>query len=118
MTLSRSASAASLDACSRNSSATRRTQRAVVIEQRAGIAPTTETIGTATLTADPDENRVLLAFPARLSREHYRLVRQAGFVWSPTRSAFVRKLTPHAMHIGRELASRIAEQAPTAQAEG
>ena len=71
-------------------------------------APTEEKIGGATLTVDPGENRVCLAFEKRLSKEHYKKVRQYGFVWSPTRNAFVRKNNPGAAHWGRTVAQEIA----------
>lgn len=75
-------------------------------QERAG-EPTMETIGSATVTQDAADNRVLLRFPARLSKSDYQQVRTAGFVWSPTRGAFVRKLSATAIHVARELAGRL-----------
>ena len=77
--------------------------RAVEAVEAEGAAPTVETINGATVTADVVENRVLLAFPARLSRDGYKRVRSYGFVWSPTRSAFVRKLNGGALEAAKSL---------------
>ena len=82
-------------------------QRARVVEalEADGAAPAVETINGATVTTDVVENRVLLAFPARLSRDDYKKVRSFGFVWSPTRRAFVRKLSTNAIWAANHLAT-------------
>lgn len=64
----------------------------------------TETIGGATVTIDPAENRVYLRFDARLSKEDYQRVRRYGFVWARSVSAFSRKLTNSAIYAAREAA--------------
>jgi hypothetical protein len=46
-----------------------------------------------TITTDPTDNWVTLIFPRRLSKEEYKRVRSFGFLWSPTRGGFTRKLT-------------------------
>ncbi len=56
---------------------------------------------------DPTENRVLLAFPSRVSKDDYKAIRSAGFVWSPTRNAFVRKISNAAFYYAKQLAERI-----------
>lgn len=84
-------------------------KRAETIADVATIPATTETVGLATITADPDENRVLLAFPAKLSRDDYKMVRRYGFVWSPSRTAFVRKLSLGALEYARMVARQITE---------
>jgi hypothetical protein len=50
-----------------------------------------------TLTEDRDEGRFILTFAERLPEAEYRVCRGAGFVWSPSRKAFVRKITPQAV---------------------
>jgi hypothetical protein len=77
------------------------------IEAVASLEPSTETIGLATITVDPTDNRVLVAFPSRLTKDDYKAMRSAGFVWSPTRSAFVRKLSTGAIYWARHVAGRI-----------
>jgi hypothetical protein len=61
----------------------------------------------ASIIEDAGENRVLLRFPARLSRDDYKAVRSMGFVWSPSRNAFVRKLSTGATWAARHLVERI-----------
>lgn len=82
-------------------------KRAEMITHNAAMPASEEDVNGATITADPDDNRVLLAFPARLSKEHYQLVRRYGFVWSPSRSAFVRKLSGGALAYARQVATLI-----------
>lgn len=47
-------------------------------------------------TAYEDDGRFVFEFPQRLSSEDYTRMRKAGFLWSPKREAFVRKITPNA----------------------
>lgn len=86
----------------------RMAERAQVVEalEADGAAPVSRTVNGATITEDVIDNRVLLAFPARLSREGYKQVRSYGFVWSPTRKAFVRKLGGNAIALAELLATR------------
>lgn len=70
-----------------------------------------EHVGESTIIQDVDDNRVLLTFPQRLSKEDYRTVRAFGFVWSPTRKAFVRKLNRAAVFAARDVARRLAQNA-------
>lgn len=69
--------------------------RAVVVEffQATEAGNPTEQVAGATIEQDHADNRVLLRFPARLSKPGYKVVRSYGFLWSPTRNAFVRKFT-------------------------
>lgn len=80
---------------------------AEIAEER-GAKETTHPKG-ATVIEDPAENRVLIKFPARLSKDDYKRVRSAGFVWSPTRDAFVRKYSTTAIY----WAGQLAELLPT-----
>jgi hypothetical protein len=79
----------------------------VIEETRAVEASRDELAGGVVLTIDPDDNRVTLVFPARLSTEHYKLMRSAGFLWSPTRGGFTRKLGNSAEWHARRLAGLI-----------
>lgn len=83
-------------------------RRANTIEAVAAMPASVETVGTATITADPDDHRVVMTFHDRLSPEDYKRVRTYGFVWSPTRHAFVRKLSNGALAAARTVAARIA----------
>jgi hypothetical protein len=83
-------------------------KRAEKIERQRERTTTTEQAGAATITDDAEQGRVLLKFPARLSTEHYKLVRSRGFVWSPSRDAFVRMSSTAALYHARELARLIA----------
>lgn len=67
----------------------------------------------ATITEDVEDNRVLLRFADRLPAEAFRVVRGAGFVWSPTRKAFVRKLNPAAVYAAERLAHSLNQPEPT-----
>lgn len=81
------------------------------IERAPTVEDSREEVGNATIQADSADNRVLLRFGARLSRDHYKLVRSHGFVWSPTREAFVRRLSPGALEIAKRCALAIVPAA-------
>jgi hypothetical protein len=96
----------------------RAAKRAGSLAQRQEVSatsdPTTETINGATITADYQDNRVQVRFPARLSKPDYKRVRSFGFVWSPSRDAFVRKLTgPGVIEYARRLVLLILPNPPT-----
>ena len=57
---------------------------------------------------DKDDKRILLTFNKRLSKTNYFFVRREGWLWSPTRKAFVRNLN----HFGRNAADLMARKAP------
>jgi hypothetical protein len=90
-------------------------KRAERIEALAEVQATDEEINGARVVVDPAENRVLLSFPERLSRDDYKKVRGHGFVWSPTRSAFVRKVSGSAYHYACELARTLPTTTQAAQ---
>jgi hypothetical protein len=83
------------------------------IESGERPAPEPIEIHGITVTPNLEENRVELRFPARLSKEHYKMVRSYGFVWSPTRSAFVRRYSAGAMHAAESVATYICNHTPT-----
>ena len=65
-------------------------------------------VGTGwTITEDVKDNRVLIALDERTDKAQYARLRSRGFVWSPSRKAFVRKRGPGAIHAARQ-----AVQAP------
>jgi hypothetical protein len=82
-------------------------KRQVRIEAVRAIPSSEETIGLATITVDAEDNRVTIKFPARLKRDDYKKVRGWGFVWSPTRGGFTRKLSAGAVQWARQLAQSI-----------
>lgn len=90
--------------------AAKRAERIVTVQ---AMDATTETVNGCTITVDPDENRVRLTFPARLDRDAYKAVRSYGWLWSPSRDAFVRKIG-NALYSARLL----AEKYGTTSAEG
>lgn len=80
-------------------------------------APAAEPLpGGATVTQAYPDMRTVLRFSARLSRPHYKYVRSAGFVWSPTVEGFVRKLSLSALYAARAVAARIAAELTQTQA--
>lgn len=81
-------------------------KRAATVSAVREAPPLDATANGCTITARPDENRVTLAFPSRLDRDAYGAVRAAGFLWSPTRNAFVRKYGNGAWHAAHQLAKQ------------
>lgn len=81
-------------------------KRVTVIEATAALPSTTEHIGDVTITTDADDNRVTVTFPRRLTRDEYKDMRTHGFLWSPTRNGFTRRLSNAAVHYARQLATR------------
>ena len=61
----------------------------------------------ATITADAEDNRIVIAFHNYLTKESYKVMRSAGFVWSPTRDGFTRKLSSYSVKSATELATTI-----------
>ncbi len=90
-----------------NSSANirRLTQRIAVLEARRQTAPTIEAREGQGWKAwvDAEENRVMLKFDERLSKEHYQIVRRAAFLWSPRRDVFVRKYSAAAWQAAQQV---------------
>jgi len=69
------------------------------IEQLKKPAPAFTSIDTPVYSVEMDEaeNRFILKLKERVSKEKFREIRQAGWLWSPSRSAFVRKISPAAV---------------------
>lgn len=82
--------------------AAKRAERIVAVQS---LEHSTETVNGCTITVDPDDNRVSLTFPARLDRDAYKAVRSYGWLWSPSRNAFVRKIG-NALYSARLLAEK------------
>jgi hypothetical protein len=87
-------------------------KRAERIEKIATIPASVEEINGVRVAVDPNDNRVSLTFGMKLPRDDYKKVRSHGFVWSPTRGAFVRKLSSTAVHYARELARTLPTVTP------
>lgn len=83
-------------------------KRADQIEAAGELEALDEVVGAGRLVVDPDDNRVTLVFPARLSKDDYKDVRSYGFVWSPARGGFTRKLSEAAVHHGRRLLEHLS----------
>lgn len=60
-------------------------------------APALE-VETEGFTLEEADGRFVLTFPERLPEDQFKLVRSHGFVWAPSRQAFVRKITANARH--------------------
>jgi hypothetical protein len=88
--------------------AQRRAQELARLTERAAAGPTEAAVNGVAITTDPADNRVTLTFPRRLSREEYKRFRSFGFLWSPTRGGFTRRLTGNggAESVARMLAER------------
>jgi Domain of unknown function (DUF3560) len=54
-----------------------------------------------------DSGRYVLTFAERQPVDVVATVKQAGFVWSPSRDAWVRKITPNARHTVERLAHKL-----------
>lgn len=76
--------------------------------QASDDVPEPEQIGTLTIRVDARELRVCIRAAERLSKTAYQIVRSHGFVWSPTRTAFVRKYQPATLAGVLETARRAA----------
>lgn len=87
------------------------------IERGDGEGPRPRTFGegerTAAVVENLEDNRVELRFTYRLDTAEYKRVRSYGFLWSPTRKAFVRKFTGQGVV---EMACRAAREVTTIQA--
>lgn len=54
-----------------------------------------------------EENRVCLALEARTTREQHRELRSRGFVWAPSRGAYVRQYSAVAVRLAQQFAETI-----------
>jgi hypothetical protein len=81
---------------------------ALIPAHQAEGASEPRTFGALVVLTDPAELRVLIRSPHKLPRPAYQLVRGVGFVWSPTRTAFVRKYQPATLAGIRAAAERVA----------
>jgi len=63
-----------------------------------------------TLKIDKGENRVMFMFDAIPDEEIRKNLKRNGFKWSPTRSAWVRMITPHAIYISNEIFKKLTQE--------
>lgn len=80
----------------------RRIQRRIEELSRKQVSSTREVKGVQVI-EDADENRLCLVFPGKPEEAVRRLLRTRGFVWSPTRTAWVRKLNNAARHAAQSV---------------
>ncbi|HHJ3829364.1 TPA: hypothetical protein ACQJTO_004234 [Escherichia coli] len=52
---------------------------------------------------DPEDNRILFYFPGKPEANIRSLLKSRAFKWSPTRNAWIRKITPNALADARYL---------------
>lgn len=72
----------------------------------------------ATVKADAEDNRIVIRFHNYLTKDSYKTMRSAGFVWSPTRDGFTRKLSSYSVESARALAVHILIAEENALKEG
>jgi hypothetical protein len=83
-------------------------QRIEYLQREKATQPRPEIHGEGfSIIEDKADNRILLRFEKRLSKDGYKAVRADGWLWSPTRTAFVRQLN----NLGRYRADLMASQA-------
>jgi DNA repair exonuclease SbcCD ATPase subunit len=90
-----------------NSANIRRIQRRIEELSQPRESSTREVKGVQVI-EDADENRLCLVFPGKPAQEVRRTLRSHGFIWSPTRTAWVRKLN----NAARYAAQRVLETLP------
>jgi hypothetical protein len=61
-----------------------------------------------TMNEDTEENRIILKFTEKPNEERRALLRSYAFLWSPSRGAWVRKITPNARYAARHLLAKLA----------
>ncbi|HBV6392429.1 TPA: DUF3560 domain-containing protein [Klebsiella aerogenes] len=61
------------------------------------------------LEVDPEDNRILFYFDGKPADEVRRILKSHSFKWSPTRKAWVRKITPNAMAEARRVKRSLLE---------
>lgn len=61
------------------------------------------------LEIDPDDNRILFHFDGKPADEVRRILKSHSFKWSPTRKAWIRKITPNAMAEARRVKCALLE---------
>ena len=90
-------------AITNNGANIRRVKERIESLRALAVRPVMETIEGEgwTITEDADENRVLISFDEKPSAEMRAKLRSAGFVWSPTRSAHVRKRSNGAIYAAK-----------------
>lgn len=60
-----------------------------------------------TMREDADENRIMFTFPGKPAEDVRVLLRHYAFLWSPSRGAWVRKITPNARFATQQLITRL-----------
>jgi len=84
--------------------------RVAELEAEAAREPTPPlTIGRATLEECPEDNRMRLRFPERLTEAECAILRRYGFVYSPSAGAWQRKLNANARASARLAAEQLAK---------
>lgn len=92
--------------------AARRAERIVATN---ALERSEELVAGVTVIVDPEDNRIVVKFPSRLTKEAYKVMRSHGWLWSPTRCGFVRKITGGALHQARQLAQRFGLESTSAE---
>lgn len=92
-----------------NNANIRRIEKRIELLKKLGTTPAPEPISGAgwTLHQDRDENRIVVKFAERQSEDITKILRSWGFLWSPSRTAWVRKITPNALYAAKRLAEAL-----------
>jgi hypothetical protein len=84
-------------ALTNNSAEIRRLKKRIAEQEKAGARAGKEIQGRGyTMRQDTDENRIMFEFPGKPDAETRNVLKQNGFKWSPSRTAWVRKWTANA----------------------
>lgn len=100
-------------ALTNNSATIRRIKaRITALEALPTIPQSVEPITGAGYAITVAENRVCIAFDTRLPKDQYQQLRSHGFLWAPSRKAFVRTYSPDAWYWATHLTRQFTEGQP------
>ena len=98
-------------ALSNNSANMRRIEQRIAALEATRKRSTVEKEGAGfTYREDTEENRVMFQFPGKPAADVRDLLKRHAFVWSPSRDAWVRKLTPAAIYAGKEVFAALSSR--------
>lgn len=93
-----------------NSNIARLKNRIAELERIANLQTDEITFHGVRVVQNVEANRLQLFFPGRLSKEDYKKVRQAGFIWCRSEQAFQRLLKPYAFSSAKYLLQHLYQE--------
>lgn len=97
-----------------NNANIRRLKERMALQQKTAALDTQEKeYSFGRLRRDMDENRYMFFFTGKPDENTRATLKRHGFKWSPTRSAWVRQITPNAAWAVKEIVSRLSNQPVT-----